>query len=69
MSRVVRPADSEVSHDTETDDDDEYAEALVAYVRDEGYGWDEQLVRRAAPLVQEKIERFGQFPDFAGFLQ
>jgi len=25
-------------------------------------------VRRAAPIVQEKIERFGQFPDFAGFL-
>ena len=23
---------------------------------------------RAAPLVQEKIERLGQFPDFAGFL-
>ena len=47
---------------------DEYAEALVAYVRDEGYGWDEQLVRRAAPLVQEKIERFGQFPELARFL-
>ena len=25
-------------------------------------------MRRAAPIVQEKIERFGQFPDFAGFL-
>ena len=25
-------------------------------------------MRAAAPLVQEKIERLGQFPDFAGFL-
>jgi glutamyl-tRNA synthetase len=48
--------------------EDEYADELVRFLRDEGYEWDEELVRRAAPLVQEKIERFGQFPDFAGFL-
>ena len=47
---------------------DAYAEELVRYLRDEGYDWDEGLIRRAAPIVQEKIERFGQFPDFAGFL-
>ena len=47
---------------------DEYADELVRFLRDEGYDWDETLVRRAAPIVQEKIERFGQFPDFAGFL-
>jgi glutamyl-tRNA synthetase len=47
---------------------DEYADELVEYLRDQGCDWDESLVRRAAPLVQEKIERFGQFPDFAGFL-
>jgi glutamyl-tRNA synthetase len=47
---------------------DEYADALVAYLREERYDWDEELVRRAAPLVQEKIDRFGQFPEFAGFL-
>jgi glutamyl-tRNA synthetase len=47
---------------------DEYADELVKFMRDEGYDWDETLVRRAAPIVQEKIERFGQFPDFAGFL-
>jgi glutamyl-tRNA synthetase len=47
---------------------DEYAEELVRFVREQGYDWDEDLVRRAAPIVQEKIERFGQFPDFAGFL-
>jgi glutamyl-tRNA synthetase len=46
----------------------EYADALLAYLRDRGYDWDDDLVRRAAPLVQEKIERFGQFPEFAGFL-
>jgi glutamyl-tRNA synthetase len=47
---------------------EEYADELVRYLRDQGYDWDEALVRRAAPLVQEKIERFGQFPEFAGFL-
>ena len=47
---------------------DEYAGELVRFLRDEGYDWDEALIRRAAPIVQEKIERFGQFPDFAGFL-
>jgi glutamyl-tRNA synthetase len=47
---------------------EEYADELIAFLRDEGYDWDEELLRRAAPLVQEKIERFGQFPEFAGFL-
>src|SRR5437763_13326171 len=47
---------------------DEYADELVRYLRGQGCDWDEALVRRAAPLVQEKIERFGQFPEFAGFL-
>jgi glutamyl-tRNA synthetase len=47
---------------------DEYAEELVRFLCEQGYDWDEDLVRRAAPIVQEKIERFGQFPDFAGFL-
>jgi glutamyl-tRNA synthetase len=45
----------------------QYADELVRFVRDSGLDWDEELVARAAPLVQEKIERFGQFPDFAGF--
>lgn len=45
-----------------------YAHALVAYLEDLGYYWPEERVRAAAPLVQEKIERLGQFPDFAGFL-
>jgi glutamyl-tRNA synthetase len=47
---------------------DEYADLLVAYLREQGLDWDEQLVRRAAPLVQEKIATLGEFPAFAGFL-
>jgi glutamyl-tRNA synthetase len=47
---------------------DEYAEALVSYLREQGYDWPEDRVRAAAPLVQDKIERLGQFPEFAGFL-
>ena len=46
----------------------EYAETLLAYLRKQGIDWDEDLVRRAAPLVQEKIATLGAFPDFAGFL-
>jgi glutamyl-tRNA synthetase len=46
----------------------EYAEALLGYLRERGLGWDETLVARAAPLVQEKITKLGDFPDFAGFL-
>jgi glutamyl-tRNA synthetase len=47
---------------------DEYANRLVAYLREQGYDWDEQRIRAAAPLVQEKIARLGEFPEFAGFL-
>ena len=45
----------------------EYADRLVAFLRERGYEWDEELIRRAAPLVQEKIETLGEFPAFAGF--
>jgi glutamyl-tRNA synthetase len=44
-----------------------YADALVGYLQEEGYDWPEERIRTAAPLVQEKIERLGQFPEFAGF--
>ncbi|MDX6506197.1 MAG: glutamyl-tRNA synthetase [Gaiellaceae bacterium] len=46
---------------------DEYADRLVAYLREQGYEWDEALVRQVAPLVQEKIATLGEFPTFAGF--
>jgi glutamyl-tRNA synthetase len=47
---------------------EEYADRLLAYLRERGIDWDEQLVRKAAPLVQDKIATLGQFPEFAGFL-
>jgi len=47
---------------------DAYADALVRYLREQGYEWDEELIRKAAPLVQEKIATLGEFPAFAGFL-
>jgi glutamyl-tRNA synthetase len=47
---------------------DAYADRLIAYLREQGYDWPEERIRAAAPLVQEKIDRFGRFPEFAGFL-
>jgi glutamyl-tRNA synthetase len=47
---------------------DEYADALVTWVTEQGLGWDEERVRQAAPLVQEKIALFSEFPGYAGFL-
>ncbi len=46
---------------------DEYADRLIAYLREQGYEWDGELVRKVAPLVQEKIATLGEFPAFAGF--
>jgi glutamyl-tRNA synthetase len=46
---------------------DRYAERLLDYLREQGFDWDEQLIRSAAPLVQEKIATLGEFPRFAGF--
>jgi glutamyl-tRNA synthetase len=46
---------------------EEYADRLVEYLRERGHDWDEELVRKIAPLVQEKIATLGEFPDFAGF--
>jgi glutamyl-tRNA synthetase len=47
---------------------EEYTGRLVTYLREHGIDWDEETVRAAAPLVQEKISRLDQFPDYAGFL-
>jgi glutamyl-tRNA synthetase len=46
----------------------EYADRLLAWLREQGIAWDEDRVRAAAPLVQEKIGRFEEFPGFVGFL-
>jgi glutamyl-tRNA synthetase len=45
-----------------------YADALVGYLREQGYEWDDELIRKAAPLVQQKIATLAEFPAFAGFL-
>src|SRR6266511_3882253 len=47
---------------------DEYAHELLLWLGEHGHDWDAELVRRAAPHVQEKIERLSDFPEFAGFL-
>jgi glutamyl-tRNA synthetase len=47
---------------------EEYADALVVYLREQGYDWPEERIRASTPLVQEKIERLDQFPEYAGFL-
>ncbi len=47
---------------------DQYADVLTQYLREQSYDWDEGLVRAAAPLVQEKISRLGEFAGYAGFL-
>jgi glutamyl-tRNA synthetase len=46
---------------------EEYADRVVEYMRDSQLDWDEGLVRRAAPLVQEKIEKLDQFPEYTRF--
>ena len=46
----------------------EYADRLVSYLREQDSDWPEDRVRAAAPVVQEKIGRFGEFAGFAGFL-
>jgi glutamyl-tRNA synthetase len=48
--------------------EDAYAHALVLYLGEQGYEWDVELVRKSAPIVQEKIEKLSDFPAFAGFL-
>jgi glutamyl-tRNA synthetase len=47
---------------------DEFAHRLILWVGENGYDWDAELVRKAAPLVQEKIARLDEFPDYVRFL-
>ena len=47
---------------------DEYADRVLTYLRERRIDWDEELVRQAAPLVQEKIETLSEFPDYVRFL-
>jgi glutamyl-tRNA synthetase len=47
---------------------DEYAHDLLRWLAEQGCGWDEKTVRASAPLVQEKIETFAQYPAMCRFL-
>jgi glutamyl-tRNA synthetase len=47
---------------------DDYADRLVEYLAEQRVDWPADRVRAAAPIVQEKIARFEEFPGFAGFL-
>ncbi len=45
-----------------------FADRLVVFVGERGLDWPSTRVHEAAPIVQEKIARLGEFPGFAGFL-
>src|SRR3954464_2197858 len=47
---------------------DDYAHELLFWLGEHGYDWDAELVRRTVPLVQAKITRLAEYPDYAGFL-
>jgi glutamyl-tRNA synthetase len=47
---------------------DALATALLTWLRERGCDWDEQLVRASVPLVQEKISKLSEYPDFVRFL-
>ena len=48
--------------------EDEFAHRVVLWLGEHGYDWDSELVRKAAPLVQEKISRLAEFPAYTRFL-
>jgi glutamyl-tRNA synthetase len=47
---------------------DEYAHFLCKWLEERGIDWPTGTVHATAPLVQEKIEKFSQYPDFVRFL-
>ena len=47
---------------------DAYADEVVAFLDERGLDWPEHRVRAMAPLVQEKVGRLGEIPDFTRFL-
>jgi glutamyl-tRNA synthetase len=46
---------------------DEYALQLCHWLDERSIDWPRDLVHATAPLVQEKIERFDQYPDYVRF--
>jgi glutamyl-tRNA synthetase len=47
---------------------EEYAHDLRKWLDENNITWPEQRVNATVPLVQEKIEKFSQYPDFVRFL-
>jgi glutamyl-tRNA synthetase len=47
---------------------DEYAHDLIRWLREQGIDWRDERVCATVPLVQEKIEKFSQYPDRVRFL-
>ena len=47
---------------------EEYAHFLERWLREHDIDWPVERVIATAPLVQEKIEKFSQYPDFVRFL-
>src|SRR6266849_4132189 len=48
--------------------ENEFAHALIIWLGEQRYEWDAVVVRKAAPLVQEKLARLDEFPAYARFL-
>jgi glutamyl-tRNA synthetase len=49
-------------------DENAYAAALLAWLAERGIDWPEATVRKSVPLIQEKLEKFSQYPDRVRFL-
>jgi glutamyl-tRNA synthetase len=47
---------------------DEYAHFLCRWLDERGIVWPRETVRATVPLVQEKIEKFSQYPGYVRFL-
>jgi glutamyl-tRNA synthetase len=47
---------------------EEYAHFLREWLSARGIAWPEDRINATVPLVQEKIEKFSQYPDFVRFL-
>jgi glutamyl-tRNA synthetase len=47
---------------------DEYAHFLCRWLDEQGIDWPKPTVNATVPLIQEKIEKFSQYPDFVRFL-
>jgi len=47
---------------------DEYAHFLCRWLDERGFDWPQDRVRATVPIVQEKHEKFSQYPDYVRFL-